>query len=324
MGFNFDRRAITVLGLTFLIVFTGNAVFGADYPAKPINLMVAVQAGGGTDTDARSIAPFLEKYLGVRVTIENIPGANGKIGVTKFSKIKPDGYNLLVHKHPSEVIQPRIMEVEYKAEEFIPIYLWTSEKSAIVCASNKWKTLEEVIKEGHERPLTISIAARGSPSHFNGLKFVDKTGIKARWVPFSAAAESLSALAGGHVDLSPQTESSITPLIKAEKLRPLVIMSTTRSRFYPNVPLAKEVGYDIDWIVVAAACWAPPNTPPDVLKKLEWAFEQAAKDPGYSAWAKDRMVEVSPLNTKESLKLIEEQTKVILRDIPRFRETLMQ
>jgi len=88
-------------------------------PTKPINIIVAVQAGGGTDTDARSIAPYLEKVLGVRVTIENIPGANGKIGLTKFSKVKPDGYTILVHKHPSEVIQPRIMEVEYKADVLI-------------------------------------------------------------------------------------------------------------------------------------------------------------------------------------------------------------
>ncbi len=324
MRCNLNRRIITILGLTFLIVFTGSAVLGADYPAKPINLTVAVQAGGGTDTDARSIAPFLEKYLGVRVTIENIPGANGKIGVTKFSKVKPDGYNLLVHKHPSEVIQPRIMDVEYKAEEFIPIYLWTSEKGVVVCAPGKWNTLEELVKEGRERSLAASSAARGAPSHFNTLRFVDKMGVKVRWVPFSGGAESLSALAGGHVDFSAQAEGTATPLIRAKKIKPLAIMSRTRSRFHPDVPSAKELGYDIDWVTVSRACWAPPNTPPEVVKKLDLAFDQATKDPGYLAWAKNRMVEVYPLNTAGFIKLIEEQMKIVVRDLPRYREAMAQ
>ncbi len=100
--------------------------------------------------------------------------------------------------------------------------------------------------------------------------------------------------------------------------------SQSKSRFFPNIPLVKDRGYDIEWITVAAACWAPPKTPPEVIRKIEWAFDQATRDPGYLAWAKERMVEVSPLNTKESARLIDEQTRIILKDLPRYREAMMQ
>lgn len=318
----YSLKIMMTLCLVLIVGFGANKVFGAEYPSKPIKIIVAFRAGSGTDRDARGIAPYLEKYLGVRINVENIKGAAGKIGTTKVWRAKPDGYTLMVHTHAMTIIGTRIYDVEYKIDQFSHIYFWTTANSTLVCPTTKWNTLQELIAEGKKRPLIAGAPGRGSPSHFNTIRLIDKLGVKARWVPFSGGGETLGALAGGHIDFSIHGEAMVTPLVRAGRIRPLVIMSNTKSKFFPNVPIAKDMGYDVYWMPVARACDGPPNMPPAIKKKLEWAFEQSLKDPEYLAWAKERRVEVHPLNSNQYGELLKEHEAVIDRDIGRYRKMI--
>jgi len=315
---------IALLGLVFIMGYRGNPAFAADYPDKPINIIVAFKAGSGTDRDARSIVPYLEKYLGVRVNVENIPGAAGKIGTTKVWQAKPDGYTLLVHTEAMTIIGTRTFDVDYKIEDFSHIYLWTTANSTLVCPASKWKTLADLVKEGKQRPLIAGAPGRGTPSHFNTIRLVDMLGIKVRWVPFSGGGETLNALAGGHIDFSIHGEAMVNPLVRAGRIRPLVIMADERSNIFPDVPLAKDLGYNATWFPVARACDGPPNMPAAVVKKLEWAFEQTVKDPEFRAWAKGDKVELMPLNSEKYGELLKKHIAAVDKDIDRFRDQIVK
>jgi tripartite-type tricarboxylate transporter receptor subunit TctC len=311
-----------ILMFTFMVGVT--RIWGADFPRKPVNLIVPTPAGSGMDTDARGMLAYLEKYLGVRVTIENIPGADSKIGLTKFWKSKPDGYTLLIFTHPAEFIHPRISEVEYKSEEFVPVYLWTVADNIIVVPPDKWKTFQEFVKEGRERTLVGGAPARGAPAHFDTVRFITKLNIKIRWVPFRGAGESITALAGGHLDFSVQNESGSLPLVRAGKIRPLLVMADERSELYPDVPSAKELGFDVEWAPTTRVCYAPPKTPQDIVKKIDEAFGKAVKDPGFLDWAKKANVRVHPLNSQQFAELNQKRIKMIDSFMPSYRKVLQE
>ena len=239
-------RIMVAFSVTITFVFIQSPGFGADYPTKQIKIIVATDPGSGVDRDTRSIIPLLEKHLGVRIAVENIPGADSKVGFSKFSRSKPDGYTLLTHTHPAEIIVKRIFQVDYNVDEFSPVYAWTADESVLVVPAGRWKTLEEFVKSGRETPLKVGAPARGSPSHFNAIRFVEKLGIKVRWVPFEGGAQPVVEVAGGHLDWCISAPSLVNPMLQAGKVSSLVLLSKARSKFYPNVPIAKELGYD-EW-----------------------------------------------------------------------------
>jgi len=98
--------------------------YSADFPRKPVKLIATADAGGGEDTEARGIAPFLQKYLGVNVLIENQGGAGGKIAFEKFQKTEPDGHNLIVTTFPKSIIIEYMGKVNYRTKDFTPVYGW--------------------------------------------------------------------------------------------------------------------------------------------------------------------------------------------------------
>src|SRR3990167_7302977 len=114
--------------LRFLAIATAAlltaAVSAADYPSKPIKLIVTAGAGGGEDTEARAIAPFVEKHLKTQIVIENQPGAGGKIAFEKFQTVAPDGYTLITYTFPKSVIIEYQGKTGFKTRDFTPIFAW--------------------------------------------------------------------------------------------------------------------------------------------------------------------------------------------------------
>jgi len=308
------RAKLNVLMAVFFLAMTftwgAHAIWAAGYPDKAITIIVPFAPGAGTDLDARGIVPYLEKYLGVPVKIENIKGAEGKLGITRLWRSKPDGSTLMIHTVAETLMGDIVLpNVEYRTADLSHIGTFTRGNSIIVDHTDNWKTFPELAKTGRERALIGGNPGKGSPSHFNAMLLMKKAGVKVNWVPFSGAGEALTALAGKHTEFSIHTAPSILSLVKAGKIRPVVVLSEIKDNVFPDAPLAKEVGYDVEFLPVLRGLDGPPNMPEDVQQVLDKALAQAVKDPGFVAWAQNRMSQVYYLNREEYNKLIKAHLK---------------
>jgi len=295
---------------TFMVVLTGVLIIcctpatSADFPAGMIKLIVTAGAGGGEDAEARTIAPFAEKHLRQKIIIENQAAAGGKVAFTRFQKTKPDGYSLITYTFPKSVIIEFLEKVNYKTSDFTPIFGWSRSYQSLVVHAESWKTIDEFMNAAKSRTLTGGLSGRGSTSHLTGLIAVEKLGIKVKWVPYDGSGESLSSLAGKHIDFTITQPSSASSLIQAGKVRPLLLLSDERDPDMPGLMIPKEMGIDMDFIPALRGVEAPPNTPPTIVNILEDAFSKAAMEPGFIEIAKKRKMDLHPTTRQEFAKIV--------------------
>lgn len=294
------------------------AVFAADFPSKPVKLIVTAAAGGGEDTEARAIAPFLEKHLGTSVTIENQPGAGGKIAFEKFQKIEPDGYTIITYTFPKSVIIEYQGKTNYRTRDFTPIFAWSRSSQLLVVNGETWKTFDEFLKAAKGKTLSGGLSGRGSTTHLMGLIALDELGIKVNWVPYEGSAGSVAALAGKHLDFTICLATSAVSLIQAGKLRPLLLFSDKRDPNLGDVPIPKDLGFDMTFIPTLRGVEAPPNTPAAIVKILEDAFRKAAAEQGFIEIAKKRKMVLQPVSSKEYGKAVAD----VYSKIAKFQELL--
>lgn len=308
---------LVLLNLLLVIVFTGEMVFGAGFPDKPIKLIVLYAPGSGSDTHARGITPYLEKYLGAPINIENISGASGKIGLNKVWAAKPDGYTLVMQDYPTGLLGEYVLNAEYRVVEFSHIFSFTRFNQVLVVNSESWKTFDAFVQDGRKRALSVGLPGRGTTSHLSALTLATDIGLKVNYVPFAGSAESLTALAGKHIDFTTSATASALPLVRAGKIRPLAIFGSNRDFVFPDVPLIKDFGYEYPGITSLRGIDGPPKMPQEILKVLEAAFFKAVKDPGYIAFAKKATMENFPLAHEAYQKEVENQ----YRQVEKFKDT---
>jgi tripartite-type tricarboxylate transporter receptor subunit TctC len=277
---------------------------GAEYPKKTIKLIPCAGAGGGEDTEARALSPFLEKYLGQRIIIENQPGAGGRIAMEKFQKTDPDGYTLITYTFPKSIIIEYMDKTNFKTKDFVPIYSWSRSSQMLTVHADEWKTFDEFLKAAKARPMSGGLSGRGSTTHLAGLLAMDELGLKINWVPYEGAAGSITALAGKHLDFTLSLATSAVSLVNAGRLRPLLLLSDKRDPYMPDVPTPKDLGIKMDFIPTLRGVWAPPKTPPAIVKTLEDAFHKAATDPGFIDIAKKRQLILQNVGSKELAKIV--------------------
>ena len=304
---NWQVIALTLLGL----LVSGHGVLAAGFPEKPVKFIVGFAAGSGVDLEARGIAPYIKKHLGAQVIIENVPGANGKIGITKVWKAKPDGYSVLIHTTTMSIIGQYMLDPEYRIPDFAHVFSWSLTNQVLVVNTEVFKTFDEFMQEARKRPLSAGLPGLGTASHLSGLMLVDGLKIKVNWVPFDGSGEALTALAGKHIDFAAVATTSSLPLVKAGKLTALVVLANEKDIAYPNVPLAKDLGYNFPIMPMLRGADVPPKTPPAVVKKLEDAFVKALKEPEYLAWTQKRMMVIAPLSGTEYGKAILKQQQEV-------------
>jgi tripartite-type tricarboxylate transporter receptor subunit TctC len=296
------------------------SVRAAGYPQKPIKLIVGFAAGSGNDIEARALAPFLQKHLGVRVIVENQPGAEGKTALTKLWKTKPDGYTITIHPATMSVINQYLLLPEYKILEFSHIFSWTAANQVLVVHADTYKTFEEFVKEAKKRILAGGTPGLGTTSHLSGMMLADGVGIKVNWVPFSGSGEAVTSLAGKHIEFAVTATPSALPLVRAGKLRPLLVLANKKDVVFPDVPLARDIGYNFPVIPLVRGADAPPNTPLPIILALEAAFAKAIKEPEYIAWAEKRMSQLHSLGHVEYGDILQKQQ----RDVEKYKDLIKQ
>jgi len=292
------HKKISVAIAMALAVGTLPATASAEYPERPITLIVPHEAGGPTDLMARVFAPFLAKYLGdnAEIVIENRVGAGGEVGWTEAVRSKPDGYTLMTLNTPSILTKTIDHEASYAIDQIQPIANLVSDSSILVSkCSPETKTLEGFIALAKERdrPTTIGISGRGASSQLLYLMLAEKTGLKFTFAPFNGDAAALMRLRGAHVE-GGATTTSMTGGggLSDGELCILAIAAEERNPDLPDVPTFREKGYDL-LNGADRGIAAPAGLEPDVLAKLVEASEKAVNDPEFQAFAKAQALPIN-------------------------------
>ncbi len=252
----------------------------AEYPNKPIELVVPAAAGGGTDAVSRAFSEAVKKYLNQPVTVNDKPGASGAIGMGDMINSKPDGYKLCMVIVEITIL-PALGLTKYTYEDFIPIAQLNADPAAItVKADAPWNTIEEFLSEAQKSPGNIKMgnAGNGSIWHLAHASLEDKVGVKFNPIPFQGAAPAVVALLGGHIDAVSVSPGEVSAQVAAGKLKTLAVMSDQRVKGFEKVPTLKERKIDLSigaWRGLAA----PKGTPANVIATLRAAAKGAASEP---------------------------------------------
>jgi tripartite-type tricarboxylate transporter receptor subunit TctC len=276
---------IALLGLVALGLGMGSRAAWSDpakaFPIRQITYMVCFDPGGQSDREARRQAPLLEKFLGQKVIIDYKIGGGGALGWRALTKAKPDGYTFAGFNIPHVILQPLQQDVGYKTEEIVPLFIFHKTPLALaVLETSPFKTLKDLIDHAKKNPYLVSVGGSGAYTgyHMATLRFEKLIGAKLTYVPYTGAAPQMTSFLGGHLVAVFGASDDLTRY--RDKVRILGFATDKRFPGFPEAPTLKEQGIDMVEGVDRGVA-VPPNTPPDVIKKLEAAFMNIASKPDF-------------------------------------------
>jgi len=273
-------RLIVLFG-SLALVMAGN-VFGQEYPARPIRLIVPFPPGGNVDVFSRVLFRQVELELGQNIVIDNRGGANGLIGADVVANAVPDGYTLLNTSFAFAVNPSILKKMPFDIKTaFAPVTNVALGLGYLMVINNDVpaKTVRELIALTKQRPISYSTAGIGNGQHLAGALFALKAGVDMLHVPYKGGGPAMAALLGGEVQVHFPAGSVGVPLVKQGRARALGFTGAKRLSSLPDVPTVGESvpGY------VADAGWhgmfAPAKTPAAIVKKVQMAVRKALQVP---------------------------------------------
>ncbi|MCK8783651.1 tripartite tricarboxylate transporter substrate binding protein [Roseomonas sp. NAR14] len=260
----------------------GASARAADYPTRPVELVVPASAGGGTDILARAYADAARTHSPQPFVVLNRGGASGAIGMQEVLNARPDGYKVSVVIAELAIL-PALNQIRFSADDFRMVARLNADPAAIVVRTEApWKTIEEFLADAKRRPGEISLGDSGVGSiwHLSGALMAEKTGTRFLHVPYPGSSPGLLALIGGHVDAMCTSPGEAAAHIQGGKMRLLASMAEARGPGYEDVPTLKERGID-----VVIGTWrglgVPRATPSAVVETLGAITRQVVEEPGF-------------------------------------------
>ncbi len=276
------RRLLTA---TLASVLCAPAAFAqADYPSKPIRIVVPYAAGGGTDAVARVVAKAMTTHLGQTVLVDNKPGSGTTIGAAEVARAAPDGYTLLWGDNTTFALNPFLYKkLSYAPlEDFAPISLTLRGALVLVVSPSLGvNSLPELLAYVKARPgkLQYGSAGNGTPHHLAMEALKLKAGLDILHVPYKGEGPGLNDVLGGQTHLMFVGTTIAKQHSEAGRIKPLAMAGSTRNPLLPNVPTVAEggvAGFDSSYW---HALVAPTKTPEAVIQKLNEAYIKASRDP---------------------------------------------
>lgn len=278
-----NRRALVALA-AFAACATVTAAHAQAFPNRPIRVVVPFPAGGGTDIIAREVTQKVTQSTGWVFVVENKPGAGGNLGVEAVAKSPADGYTLVLGQTSNMAINPTLYaKMPYDSvKDLAPILLVANAPLVMVTGANSvHKTLADVVKAAKDKPGALNFASpgNGTVAHLTSELFQAAASVKMQHVPYKGAAQALTDVVSGNVELYMSSVPTLIGQIKQGKLRALAVTSAQRVDDLPQVPTINESGYKGFDAVTWFGFLAPAGTPKDVLAKLNAEFNAALKQP---------------------------------------------
>lgn len=279
-------RSLRVAAITLasVVLPIAGAHAQAAYPAKPIRLIVPFPPGGGTDMIARTVAQKIADTNKWNVIVDNRPGAGGNLGVDAAAKASADGYTLVMGQTSNLAINPTLYsKLPYDPlKDLVPVALVSSSPIVMAAPANSpYKTFADVVAAAKKEPdgITLGFSGNGTVAHLAGELAQTAAGIKLRHVPYKGAAQAMTDLVGGQIDLYMSSVPTLLGQVRNGKLRPIVVTSLNRSARLPDTPSLAESGYKDFDAVTWFGILAPAGTPAPIVAQLNQAINVALKDP---------------------------------------------
>lgn len=296
-----------------LLLFSGLA--HAEYPEKPIRMVVPYAPGGNIDATARTVSDALSEALGKPVIVENRPGAGGMVGTEYVTKAPADGYMWLMGSTgtlaTNKALRPKLTFDPIKdlaavsTIARVPLVLIVNPSKVPV------KNLAEFLAYAKANPgkLTMASSGTGTSNHLSGELFQTMSGTKFLHVPYKGSSQALTDLMGGQVDFMFDQTSSSLPFIKAGKLRPFAVTTSTRSAVLPDLPTLAESGIPGFESSTTAGILVPAATPRPIIDKINAAIVKVLSLPATQKNFMSLGAEVLPGTPADFDKLLAQEVK---------------
>lgn len=282
------NKAFAALCAVLALACTGHgepAYAQADFPSRPLSIIVPFSAGGPTDTVARTVADAMTRaWPGSAVVVENVSGAGGTVGASRVARGRPDGHTLLLH-HIGMATAPAL----YRKLSFDPLkdfeFIGLVTNVPMTVLVNKDVPVKGIAELGpyvkaHAARLTLANAGIGAASHLCGLMLQSALGQRLATTPYRGTGPAITDLESGRADILCDQTTNTTPHIEAGKVRALAVTSAHRVPTLKDLPTMMESGFKEFDITIWHGLYAPAGTPRAVVDKLSAALQKALADDG--------------------------------------------
>lgn len=317
------------LGTRFLLrafvgamALAGSAITGvsaqedpAKYPTRPIHIIVGFTAGGGNDIIARVFGQKLSESLGQPVIVENKPGGGAIVATEYVAKSTADGYTLLIGASGAMAINPAVYaKLPYDpVRDFVPVSeLGSFPLILVVNASSSIRSVSELVAYAKANPDKTNYSSSSAAFQLVTEQFKQKTGAPMQVIPYKGANDSVLAVVSNQVTATIADAGPVSAQVKSGTLRALAVAAPKRMEDFPNVPTMKEAGANVD-AVLWSGIFAPKDTPPVIVKKLETEFARIAR-------LTDVIARLKPLGIDSVGNSSDEFAKILASDIVRWTD----
>jgi len=296
-------RGSGLRALPLLLAFAASAAAcdaraqAAEYPSKPIRIVIGFAPGGAADYVARAMSDAFAKALGQSVAVDNKPGNGSSIAADLVAKSAPDGSTLLIASPSSISVNPALNPaLPYSAKDLAPVTKMTT--SPLVLAVNPAtgiRSVAELIATAKKDPgkLNYSSSGNGSAPHLGAALFSQLTGAKMTHVPYRGGAPAIQSVIAGDTQLTFGTSPSVLPMANAGRLLALAVSTRERSPLVPGIPGMREAGLPDYNLEFWYGLFVPAATPPAIIRKIHDATVAAMQTPAVKAALEREGTEVS-------------------------------
>lgn len=309
---------LCVVMVMMLAACSGGAASADNYPSKAVQVIVPFTAGGGTDLVTRAIVDAAKDSFPKGIAVENKTGGGGAIGMVAGANAAPDGTVLTTVCVELTTLPHTGTGATLQHDSFKPVLMMNSAYSVLsVKADAPYESLSDFIEAAKTQDLQIGNSGVGAIWHLAAAALGQKAGVEFVHVPFNGAADAVTSLLGGHIDAITVSYPEVSAQVDAGEMKVLAVLAPERLAGIPDVPTAKEEGFD-----VAVGTWrgigVPKDTPDEIVEKIYTIFSEAAKTDAFVTFMANNNLDIDIMNPEEFKARIasdNEMFKVLINDL---------